>query len=120
MSTVNVKQFQDTVKFAIYAKQQKINFYSFVYQLSEYYYPIFLKKLRKYQPKYIISLGKSVFEFLKQKGNLRTGEIKEVFAQKFPIHFNEEKYILIPCVHYNSRFRKPYDTQKERLKRIII
>lgn len=102
------------------SQQQKINFYSFVYQLAEYYYPTFLKKLSKYQPEYVISLGKPVFEFLKLKGNLRTGEIKKVFAQPFPIHFNKRKFILIPCVHYNSRFRKPYDTQKEKLKQIVI
>jgi len=102
------------------SQQRKINFYSFVYQLAEYYYPTFLKKLSKYQPEYVISLGKPVFDFLKQKGNLRTGAIKKVFAQPFPIHFNKIKLILIPCVHYNSRFRKPYDTQKEKLKQIII
>ena len=99
---------------------EKINFYSFVYQLAEYYYPAFLIKLRKYQPEYIISLGKPVFEFLKRKGNLKIGAIKEVFARPFPIYIDKRKFILIPCVHYNSRFRKPYDTQKEKLKQITI
>ncbi len=99
---------------------EKINFYFFVYQLAEYYYPAFLIKLRKYQPEYIISLGKPVFEFLKRKGNLKIGAIKEVFARPFPIYIDKRKFILIPCVHYNSRFRKPYDTQKEKLKQITI
>ncbi|MBA7530566.1 hypothetical protein ES705_22774 [subsurface metagenome] len=102
------------------SQQRKINFYSFVYQLAEYYYPTFLKKLSKYQPEYVISLGKPVFDFLKQKSNLRTGAIKKVFAQPFPIYFNKRKFILIPCVHYNSRFRIPYNSQKEKLKQIII
>ena len=101
-------------------QQHKIDFYSFVYQLAEYYYPTFLKKLSKYQAEYIISLGKPVFEFLKRKGNLKIGAIKEVFARPFPIYIDKKKFILIPCVHYNSRFRKPYDTQKEKLKQIII
>ena len=102
------------------SQQHKIDFYSFVYQLAEYYYPTFLKKISKYQAEYIISLGKPVFEFLKRKGNLKIGAIKEVFARPFPIYIDKRKHILIPCVHYNSRFRKPYDTQKEKLKQIII
>ena len=102
------------------SKQQKINFYSLVDNLAEYYYPSFLEKLKKYKPEYIITLGKPVFDFLKKKGNLKIGEIRKVFANKFPIHFNGSEFILIPGVHYNSRFRKPYDTQKERLKQIII
>ena len=102
------------------SQQQKINFYSFVHHLAEYYYPSFLKKLIEYQPEYIISLGKPVFEFLKRKGSLEIGEIKEMFAQSFPIYIEKRKFILIPCVHYNSRFRIPYDTQKEKLKQIII
>lgn len=102
------------------SQQHKIDFYSFVYQLAEDYYPTFLQKLSKYQAEYIISLGKPVFEFIKRKGNLEIGAIKEVFAQTFPIYFNKRKFILIPCVHYNSRFRIPYDTQKEKLKQIII
>jgi uracil-DNA glycosylase len=102
------------------SQQHKINFYSFIYQLAEYYYPTLLKKLNKYQAEYIISLGNPVFEFLKRKGNLDIGAIKEVFARKFLIYFNKRKFILIPCVHYNSRFRIPYDTQKEKLKQIII
>lgn len=102
------------------SQQHKINIYSFVYQLAEYYYPNFLKKLRKYQAKYIISLGKPVFEFLKRKGNLNIGAIKEVFARPFPIYIDKRKFILIPCVHYNSRFLKPYDTQKEKLQQIVI
>lgn len=102
------------------SQQHKIDFYSFVYQLAEYYYPTFLKKLSKYQAEYIISLGKPVFEFLKRKDNLKIGAIKEVFARPFPIYIDKKKFILIPCVHYNSRFRKPYNTQKEKLKQIII
>ena len=102
------------------SQQHKINFYSFVYQLAEYYYPTFLQKLSKYPAEHIISLGKTVFEFLKRKGNLKIGAIKEVFAQPFPIYIDKKKFILIPCVHYNSRFRIPYDTQKEKLKQIII
>jgi len=102
------------------SKQQKLNFYSLIDDLAEYYFSSSLEKLSKYNPEHIITLGKPVFDFFKKKGNLEIGAIKEVFAQKFPIHFNEKKYNFIPCVHYNSRFRKPYDTQKERLKRIII
>ena len=68
------------------SQQHKINFYSFVYQLAEYYYPTFLQKLSKYPAEHIISLGKTVFEFLKRKGNLKIGAIKEVFAQPFPIY----------------------------------
>ncbi len=101
-------------------QQHKIDFYSFVYRLAEYYYPTFLKKLHKYQAKYIISLGKPVFEFLKRKGNLKIGAIKEVFARPFPIYIDKRKFILIPCVHYNSRFRMPYNIQKEKLKQITI
>jgi uracil-DNA glycosylase len=102
------------------SQQHKIDFYSFVYQLAEYYYPTFLKELRKYQAEYIISLGKPVFEFLKRKGNLEIGAIKEVFARPVPIYIDKRKFILIPCVHYNSRFRIPYNTQKEKLQQIII
>jgi uracil-DNA glycosylase len=102
------------------SQQHKIDFCSFVYQLAEYYYPTFLKKLSKYQAKYIISLGKPVFEFLKRKDNLKIGAIKEVFARPYPIYIDKKKFILIPCVHYNSRFLKPYDTQKEKLQQIVI
>ena len=101
-------------------QQYKIDFYSFVYKLAEYYYLTFLEKLSKYQAKYIISLGKPVFQFLKRKGNLDIGAIKEVFARPFSIYINKRKFILIPCVHYNSRFRIPYHTQKEKLKQITI
>lgn len=71
-------------------QQHKIDFYSFVYQLAEYYYSTFLKKLSKYQAEYIISLGKPVFEFLKRKGNLQIGAIKEVFARPFPIYIDKK------------------------------
>jgi len=102
------------------SQQQKIDFYSLVNHLADHYYPSFLKKLCKYKPEYIITLGKPVLDFLKQKGNLEIGEIREVFAQPVPIYINKRKFILIPCVHYNSRFLKPYYTQKEKLKQIII
>ncbi len=102
------------------AKREKVSFYLLVSKIAQKYFSLFEMKLSKYKPKYLITLGKPVFHFLLSKSSAKSLELKRVFAREIAIAINKEQYILIPCVHYNSRNIKIYKNQKDKLSNLRL
>lgn len=117
---INLIEKQFTTSLRDIAKGEKVSFYLLVSKIAQKYFSLFEIKLSKYKPKYLITLGKPVFHFLLSQSNKKSLEMKEVFARKIPIVINKEQYILIPCVHYNSRNIEIYRNQKDRLSNLRL
>ena len=117
---INLIEKQFTTSLRNIAKREKVSFYLLVSKIAQKYFSLFEIKLSKYKPKYLITLGKPVFHFLLSKSIKKSLELKKVFARKIPIAINKEQYILIPCVHYNSRNIEIYKTQTEKLSNLRL
>lgn len=102
------------------AEKKNINFYRLVDSIAEECYDKFLARLKQYKPKYLITLGKPVFNFIKRKSDAQIGKLKDVFAKVIPINLNGDSYLLIPCVHYNNRNTTHYRSQKYKLSELSL
>ena len=117
---INLIESKFTTSLRNITKKEKVSFYLLVSKIAQEYFSLFEMKLSKYKPKYLITLGKPVFYFLLSKSNAKSLELKKVFARKIPIAINQERYILIPCVHYNSRNIEIYKNQKDKLSNLRL
>ncbi|MFA5055814.1 MAG: hypothetical protein WC562_06555 [Dehalococcoidia bacterium] len=101
------------------AKWESIPFDDLVNGLAELSYDDFKEKLSKYKPKYVITLGQPVFQFLQRKAGVTFHPIREVFATGIEIVLDNDPLICLPCVHmrtYNVN-RKVYKDQDNRLRK---
>ncbi len=115
----NLIKFNFSTSIRKIAKTEGYSFYKFTDYLAEQSYQTFLRKLKDYKPKYLITLGKPVFHFLCKKSKEHL-ELKKIFPTQIKIEIENHKFILIPCVHMNTYniYRRVYGKQDQRLKRL--
>jgi len=101
------------------ANRENYKFYALIDEMAEMTYNGFLRRVRDYEPGYIVSLGQGVFQFLQKKSHLKPQPIKQAFAGSIKMKLEGYSLISLPCVHVRTynRYNYVYAKQDERLRK---